>query len=182
MGRLDDPVMLTRYDRIIRGQRREVPVATPAVGQEWSVPVPVGRMWRIVGGSLRLVTSAVVANRNAAYGVLRDAVVLGGWGNSTAIAASSTQVFCVQESGTLGGGGPVKGIIQLPAPLYVVQGGLTIQSLTTNIDAGDQWSNLELMVDEFYFDNTGLSYEEVSEREAIEQAWEQSAGSGGKGR
>jgi len=131
-----------------RGALRIITVATPAAGAEWTQTVPAGREWIVRAITWTFVASAVVASR-LLFVIYND-------GGATNIrlpaglvqtASQNVSYSFVPGSGTsLGAGLP----IAIPAPAHLRMGaGWNIGSLTAGIDAGDQYSNIALHVDEF---------------------------------
>ena len=173
----DEPLFLTIYDKVIRGVRRVVNVPQPAAGAEWSVTVPGGVQWRI----------------NLAVGELQTSAVAGGRivGLEVAEPGSTPVVYYFQFTMGASAAWVFQWVIGSPAyptatnvdhPLmgigpYWIPGGSTVASSTRNADAGDQWSNVRLVVEEAYFTNNELgSYDEyehvlAQHRQEAEHKW-----------
>lgn len=123
-------------------------VPNPAAGADWIFTVPVSERLRIVSFRGVLTTSATVANRQVAVFVT-DSV------NTTWITSAPTNIpaaTLAQISGT-GTSAPLGVIttlinITLP-PVLILPPGFTIATLTTGIQAGDQWSSIQFSVEQW---------------------------------
>lgn len=168
------PRMLTREDRVLPGEKRVVPIPSPAAGADWSVTVPGGRQWRLAGGSFQLVTSATVASRYAPVLFSIDGIPFFIAANNVATTASSTSVFVLQPAYSPDQGAQM-GVYQ---PQDIPRGwllpGTTIASNSIGLQAGDQYSAIQLVVEEAWMDDqmlTTLQLEvEAAERAALQAA------------
>lgn len=151
------PRFLSREGRPLPGVKRAVPVPQPAAGAEWTVTVPGGRQWRIIGGAAQLVASAAVANR-------RPGLALGDESSTVARTVSALQVQAgatallgyLPDSGvTAPPGADTVGLV--PAWDAWLPGGFVISSLTVGLQAGDQYGLVALMVEELYLDDQELT-------------------------
>jgi hypothetical protein len=126
------------------------PVPAPAAGADFTITTPdtlAQGVWQIVSIRARLVTSATVANRFVALTV-KDEVAneVCRVGFDTAITAGLT-VFCTftpAVSTVVGGVTNVKALtFPLPAGPYPSR--TAFSSVTTNVDTGDQWSQIAVI-------------------------------------
>lgn len=165
------PRFFSREGRHLPGVKRAVPVPQPAAGAEWTVNVPGGRQWRIIGGAAQLVASAAVANR-------RPGLSLGDESTTTARTVSALQVQAgatallgyLPDSGVTAPAG-VDTVGLVPAWDAWIPGGFVISSATPGLQAGDQYSQVSLMIEELYVDDQELSKlgEERDQALGIEQ-------------
>lgn len=129
---------------------REVLVANPAAGAEWSATVPAGAWWELLGVEYTLTTSAVVANRQSVLRT-RDAdsrTVLRAEQSATqaaslAVAYTATPGLGAVVASTAGNSAP------LATPPQILPAAWTVGTLTGNLDAGDAYSNITLQVREW---------------------------------
>lgn len=131
-------------------ERRVVKVPTPVVGADWSIRVPGNARWLIKSLQAQLLTSAAVANR-VVHLTLQDPELNGVYnvpvtGNQVAgstwqySAGVSTDPVTFDNASTL--------CIPYETQLNPQW---SIGSLTTGLDAGDQWSNIYLNVEEWLY-------------------------------
>lgn len=136
------------------GRFRVVAVADPAVATDFIIPVPAGRLWKLIAMTMIFATDANVANREVAL-ILREPGAAVYW------VAGSTEIQTASLSlrHSAGAGLPIVGrsrstlaeiLIPLPAGLFLAEGH-SIGSLTSAIQAGDQFSDLRLSVEELPF-------------------------------
>lgn len=138
-----------------RVQRFPVAVTAPAAGNDWTVQIGASNLsnpglgaWRLLSVAFQLATSAAGASRTVQL-VMDDTTVtyyrVGAPGSQ---AVSLTEVYAAFEGSTGGGAnGPVNHLAWAsPAP--VLYPGYRLRSITTNIDVGDQYSAIALMVEE----------------------------------
>lgn len=152
-----DPVFLTLDTRVIRGERRPMAVAPPAAGADWNVQVPGGRMWRLFAMNASFTASAVVANRFPACRFLSNGLVIFENLNQAPIAAANTFRVIFQPGMFIAPNQPIAGSVMVPFyPMWLIPGD-QIGTLTVNMDVGDQWSQITLIVEEAYFDPTLLA-------------------------
>lgn len=149
------------------GVVKVVKVNQPAVGADWTIAVPAGNMWKVASGQALLVTGATVATRVPQIQLTVQGVAVGVYpGTETDVASTSSIMSFTQANGS---GSSVAGanncVVRLPE-LALSQGD-TIGSLTAAIQGTDQWSNIALWVEEFWFTNSQLS--EIEARRELEQ-------------
>ena len=126
------------------------PQANPSAGADWTVAVPARTYWRLKAAYSELTTSATVANRVVGIRV-KDAAgkVVFFVKASAAQAASLTQRY---SAGTdlPSAVADVTTLLPLPQDL-VMREGWTVESVTTLIQAGDQFANVTLAVEEITY-------------------------------
>lgn len=131
------------------GAPRSITVSNPAAGSEWSQVVPTGARWKIVAVVAQLVTSAAVATRSVRLFLDDGANVFFATPAAATQAAGATVAYSYGD----GAGGPITAdaaFIEAPLPndCYLL-GGFRIRSKTANIDVGDQYSLITLLVQEW---------------------------------
>jgi len=121
-------------------------VGNPAAGADWIYTVPATTRERIVAFNAQLTTSAAVANRQVAL-IIDDAVNIF-WEDSALTNITASQVAQVSGSGVNATSGANPNIVQLvqPPELYL-DSGFHLRVVTTNMQAGDQWSNITIAVE-----------------------------------
>lgn len=120
----------------------------PAAGADFSVTVPNNRRWQLIAIRGALTASAAVANRFPAI-VLDDGAnqvflsrinVATTAGQSNGFTwAPTVQPYTDTQSNFL---------LPLPSPVFLASG-YHVKSSTLNLQAGDQWSNIQLLVSEW---------------------------------
>lgn len=122
--------------------------ADPAAGAEFSVTVPTGARWRLVGTVATLVTDATVASRVVSLIVDDGATAVYRAAAQTAQTASLTVIYSfgagLPSAATAGG----VSVNPLPEQLDLASG-YRIRSLTAAIVAGDNWGAPQLLVEEW---------------------------------
>lgn len=123
-------------------------VANPAAGTDWSVTVPTARRWQLLAARARLTTGAAVANRFAGIVHTDGTNQLYFAGQNNAIVASSTGLLVftpgVQPFSDTQG----DFLVPLPSP-DILEQGYVINSFTVGLQAADQWSGIQLMLQEW---------------------------------
>ena len=131
------------------GVSRTVTIGSAAAGADFTVNVPPGVIWQLISVTATLVTSATVANRFPFF----RAWVPGGYGVVYAGAAFTQPAsvtwnysfgvgFTVPASGGTSNGAGITPGNRLP-------GGGAFGTLTTNLQAADQWQSISYTVIEF---------------------------------
>lgn len=130
-----------------RGGLRILSTPAPAVGADWVLtPTPAAR-WHVLGGSAKLVTSAVAATRQVYLQVLREGQEI------FRVPALNTQITGLTYTYQF-----VPGLVQatligtfpmVPLPVsLVIDNRMRLQTTTGAIDVGDQWSAIFFLVEE----------------------------------
>lgn len=161
------PRFRSNTDRLLPGLYRTVVPALPQAGQDWSVQVPGGRLWRVCAVLARFQASAVIASRlpqlffNIAG--VNVAMVMPNvawtanvqWGLSGSFDVALTHV----ATGTL--------TDVVPLPKLWLPGGDTFGPTTVNLDAGDRWTAVALQVEEHFGDNMDIELHRQAENEEL---------------
>lgn len=130
-----------------RRRWRTIRLATRAAGLEWELKAPGSAYWRVISVTARLVTSAVVANRQVSLIGDDQTNTFFTQGFSSAQAASLTVDYCAHTGGSsiLAG---TTATAPLPHAGLLLIPGYRLRSSTALLDAGDQWSLVTALVDE----------------------------------
>jgi hypothetical protein len=128
--------------------RRLQAVTQPAAGADWTITVPGDKIWRVLSIVGKLVTSAAAATREATLQITDQSTTFMFIPAGTSQVASKTGQYCwfeqAQNRGTT-----LQTAITAPIPSnLVLPGGMVLKSVTEVIDAGDQWSNVALWIEE----------------------------------
>jgi len=132
------------------GKLSYVSGANPDAGSEAILTVPTNQVWELMYGEITLVTDGTVANR-------RPHFVIGGASAATIHAfaevdqtASQTITYRIGEFHTLPDSLD-NGTILLSMPAGIIIGpGVTLDTLTTNLQAGDNFSRFDFYVEQFF--------------------------------
>lgn len=127
---------------------RVVQVTQPAAATDWSVTVPGGKVWAPLAFTATFVTDANVANRDLSLQIGDQTNLLAAFDAVANQAAGQTNVVTYCTGGGLGAGGTTHGTSTTPIPDLALPAGFTISSHTTNLQVGDQWSNIVCWVEE----------------------------------
>ena len=130
------------------GNLRVIAGTNPAAGVEISETVPTGARWRLRAISFNFVTSAVAANREVSIVLDDGTTVLFTSPSGFTHTASLTRRY----SGTIIGAqtAPAQGTDrQILLPDLMLPAGGRIRTVTTAIDAGDDYSAPQYTVDEY---------------------------------
>ncbi len=142
------------YPRSVQGYEgpgvfRSIVVGAPAAGSDWSTGAPGNSRWRIRGGVATLLTSAVAGVRQVGI-IFTDPTIV----RLFQIESASTQLASTTQLYDLVPGYAPTALISTHQPIGIpldmqLQAGFTIQSTTVGLLAGDQWSNIQLSVEEW---------------------------------
>lgn len=169
MGTIQPARFLTYTGDIKPGIRQVVQIPNPATATDFSVTVPGGQMWYIIGGYATFAASATVNSRYITFTETIDNIPIWYVADPTFLTASQFKSYAITaapipsayaangEAGLLG---------LMPG---VLPSGSVFKSTTANISAGDQWSQIALYVEKYYFTDAQLSELEVA-KEAAERA------------
>jgi hypothetical protein len=130
------------------GALRSITGTDPAAGAEVSETVPTGARWQLIGFSVNLVTSAVVANRATSFFVDDGANVY--FANTVQAVQTATQTIrcAFGPIGVTGANGGNVYLAGSPDPLYL-GAGHRIRTVTVNIDVGDNYGAPQYLVREW---------------------------------
>lgn len=120
------------------GALRPIAGADPAAGAEWTITIPTGTRYRLRSVSAVLVTDATAANREVSIVVTAGAVVVASVASGVNHVASQTRRYNAFPAAVRGAAAQVLDLL-VPLPYVELRGGDTITSVTTNLQAGDNW-------------------------------------------
>lgn len=131
------------------GFMRSITGTTPAAGAELAESVPTGARWELVAFAATLVTNATAANRQPAI-VLDDGanVFFRGPMNVNEVASGTFPNYWSQ--GLLVSTGAPNNVVNGSVPAgNRLAAGMRIRTITTAIQAGDQWGAVQYLVREW---------------------------------
>lgn len=124
-------------------------VAAPAAGAEFTISAPGQGLWRVVSLAFRLVTDANVANRAVSL-VASDGTTTVWRASASAVQAAGVTidhgVYAGSSAALLTGS---VAVFALPSDGLLLLPGWSLRSVTGNIQAGDQYSAIGALVEEF---------------------------------
>lgn len=135
---------------VLPGVRQIETVANPAVATGWSISVPGGQTWRLLGGVATFVADANVANRflGIQFTVQGVSVYVGFF--STAITASQTRTLQYEMQTPTSSAANISSSVTVPiTPLWLPDGS-KVQSIGGPLQAGDQYSAISLWFEQLY--------------------------------
>lgn len=135
----------------MRGRLVNVAVATPAAGAEWSHVVPAGKRWRVRSITQRISTDATVANRQVGVVASAGAVQFAAANMQFNVTASSVIKFFIPAGQGDASFRTNLGNLSAPSafPDVDLVAGETIGSVTVALQAGDQYDQVVLRVEEW---------------------------------
>jgi hypothetical protein len=130
------------------GNLRVIVGTQPAVGQEIDETVPTNARWRAIAMTAELVTSAAVGNRIVTLRAVTPGGVAAGWVSiySHPAATLGDYVFGNTQSRQANAFGAV--LVEIPPYIPLLQG-WELETFTSGLQAGDQWSAPVLWVEEW---------------------------------
>ena len=131
------------------GNIRTVSITNPAAGADWTAFVPSNARWRVQNWNAQLAIANAGTPR-IIRSIVQDTLVNIYWeGQPNQAAAINTTVQVSAASGQFTSAVDTALInLALPSPCFVPSAG-AVRVLTTNINAGDQWSAIRLEVEEW---------------------------------
>lgn len=131
------------------GGLRHVIITIPGPGNDWSYAVPSRTRLRPICGRATLTTSAVVATRRPQLYPVIGGMLIFRSTNYGSHSASTAQPYSIKQ-----GSEQTNAIIGYDISLYfppglVLPAAAHFRVLTTALDAGDTWSNVSLLVEEW---------------------------------
>lgn len=156
-GTIQPSRFLSHTGQVLPGVRRIVNVKNPAAGADWSVTVPAGVQWKVIGGAANFTTSATVDSRHPFMIVKWDGYRLSTAGTVVSIAASSGLTLGITSDPAVAYAIGVAQEVGLTLPNLYFPDGTTIGTNTASLQAGDQWSSIALWVEEVYVTDAQLS-------------------------
>lgn len=149
-GRASSPFVGVQRDRVI---------LAPGAGAEAAITLPGGSWWRLLYGRARFVTSAAVANRAPALALIdSDGAEWQRWGVGAAIAASLTTIINFASGGPDTSAGLVGGVLNVGTADILIPGGWSLRTVTSAIDAADQYDQIRFMFEELDLGPLGGPY------------------------
>lgn len=130
------------------GLLRSIAGTNPAAGVEISEAVPTGARWRLRSLRAQLVASGVAANRRVHVVVDDGATVLFELAAADLVTAGLTRNFNCTADGYARATQDNEIYVPLPLDVMMLQG-WRVRTLTTAIDAGDNWGAPQLNVEEW---------------------------------
>lgn len=130
------------------GMIRSVTGTNPAAGAEILETVPTGARWKLHAVWVELVTDATVINRTASFVIDDGTLPLLVLPGATTQAASLTYGYWLAEYGYLPTAVATEVFFNL-ASLGQLAAGYDIISVTTNLQAGDNWAAPQMLVEEW---------------------------------
>lgn len=121
------------------GALRPIAGADPAAGAEWTITIPTGTRYRLRSVSAVLVTDATAANREVSIVITAGAVVVASVASGVNHVASQTRRYSAFPTAVRGAAAQSLDLL-VPLPYVELRGGDTVTSVTTNLQAGDNWA------------------------------------------
>lgn len=130
---------------------KQVLSADPAAGAEVSIAVPAGKEWRLISGRVPLVTSATAANRRPHIVMDDGTASVHMRSPAGAVQAASLTVGYNCGPGIPQDAAAVDGEIRmtLPACEVYLAAGHRLRTITTALQAGDNYGAVALLVEEW---------------------------------
>lgn len=120
-----------------------------AVNTEWTETVPSGKVWRLIAIRATLVTDGNAADRRVAVTITDGTNIVFKSTDESEQTASLTHAYNITKQ-TGHAVASLDHYLPLPvADAFLLPAGFVIASVTTNIQAGDNWSAPVFMVEEF---------------------------------
>lgn len=136
------------------GTMRLILGTQPGAGAEVSETVPAGKIWRVVAFLVSLVTNATVATRTAEFAIDDGSGNIFSWGQPQ-LAQSASLTFPYILAAGVNPAFPPSGVRQgnsvhvaTPGLSYLLPG-YRIRTVSTNLQAGDQYGQPKYQVEEW---------------------------------
>jgi hypothetical protein len=130
----NDPVL-----RIIRATQ-------PAAGADWTQTVPGQSTWALVSVCAQLVTSSAVANRVPVLKVTDGTNTIAQIPEPVSLTASLTTTVTWMADGATTSTAITGASVIVNTPKLILPPGFVLSSVTSLIDTGDQWQNVNVTV------------------------------------
>lgn len=182
-GTIQPARFLTGTGQIRPGVQRVVSVKKPAVGIDWTQQVPGGVMWRVntIQATLAINISSAVESVEVQYTV--NGLNVGKFQSPTTPTAGATVTLAAAIGQNLPSAFPDPNILAIWMPDILLPAGSKIASTCPSLGITDQWSNINMFIDEYYFTDEQLTDIEIQKYAAerlyvqqLEQAYEQQTG------
>lgn len=129
------------------GNLRVVQITNPAAGADWVATVPTGARWKVYSFHALFTASATVANRQVEVIVDDGANIY--WDSDAQVNITAGQAVSINDTGTNVPQGVFTTTQNLVIPPQLqMAAGHRIRTATAGIQAGDQWSAINLLVEE----------------------------------
>jgi len=125
-----------------------IQVAAPAAGADFSQTVPGNRIWNLRSCRISLTTAVAVANRYVILQITDGTNIKVRWYPAITQPAGQTTEYDFQQGSLSQTGGAPFILSYIPTPFFI-RSGWVIQTATVNIQAADQFSAAELIVDSY---------------------------------
>jgi len=137
------------------GTPRVILGTQPGAGAEVLETVPAGKLWRVVSFLVSLVTNSTVATRTAEFAV-DDGANIFSWGQPQ-LSQSASLTFPYVLGGAVNPAFPASGVrqgnsVHVAVPglgLALLLAGFRIRTVSTNLQAGDQYGQPKYLVEEW---------------------------------
>jgi hypothetical protein len=133
------------------GRIRQLSASVPAAGSDPVVNLTPSRLTKIKYGVATLTTSATVANRVVHFTATPAGATVLNFISSVNQAASTTRQYTFCALGTAGSYNDDNDIIVPIAPDIIGYDEYDVRLQTTNLQAGDQWSQFRICVEEWVY-------------------------------
>lgn len=143
-----------------------VTLPAPAAGADFTITVPGRELWHPISIRARLATDATVANRATRLEFDDGATVFATIRPGGTIAASSNARFGWFHGASQPTGADVGTAFNQAIPRLVMRPGWRILTITSGIGAGDQWSEIALLVEKAQLDPAALQARYAGHRAA----------------
>lgn len=134
-----------------RGNVRSITGTDPAANAESSETVPTNARWRLLAWVIALVTDANAANRITQFTIDDGTDIVFAAQTQVDITASLTVGITAQAGGSIPGGRVSRNVVGLPE-LALLEAGFRIRTVTTALQAGDNYGAPQLWVEEWLVD------------------------------
>lgn len=131
-----------------RGNFRSVQGSLPAAGADILETVPTGAIWRLVSMNYSLVTGAAVANRLSGFVIDDGSNIVMNLGSQGNAVATNTYIYNAVNGANLINAAQPPTNWPIPRNFWM-PAGYRMRTLTTNIQAADQFSAPNYVVEEF---------------------------------
>jgi len=128
--------------------RKTVTGSDPAAGAEFSETIPAGKIWNLIAIAVAFVADATVASRTPEIIIDDGTNEILRLTDRTVITASQTRTLQANRFGVLPADTATVHYFILPLG-FELPAGYRVRSVTTNLQAGDNYGAPKLIVDEY---------------------------------
>lgn len=135
-----------------------------AAGSEWTQVVPAGVVWELLAIQAGFTASAVVATRSPRLQITDGSFLV--FEAAPAIQPTASQVarFSYARNWGYQSIANVANVSNQGLPDFALLGGYVIQSATSNLDAGDQWGAVSMLVREWTIEQIAQQADWIASR------------------